>query len=273
MSGNLWIFGGGGFGESGLYGALNDLWKFSPSSGNWTWETGSNMAFAPSVYGTQGVAASRNTPGARQGSASWVDASGNLWLMGGYANGVDDWDDLWKFDIKAMLWTWIGGSSSHGEQGVYGTLGIPDPANHPGAREDAMCFTDLQGRFWLFGVADATSNPGARRGAAVWRDNSGNPWLFGGVVSSGSEFYEYGDFWMFNVSSKQWTWLGGSNQPNSLGTYGTQGATSAANTPGSRVNAIGIIGNDGTFWLLGGYAPGDKGPYGFALNDVWRYRP
>ena len=34
-------------------------------------------------YGTQGVAAAGNVPGARSGTISWTDAQGDLWLFGG----------------------------------------------------------------------------------------------------------------------------------------------------------------------------------------------
>ena len=40
-SGDLWLFGG-----TGANGALNDLWKYSPGAGLWTWVSGSNSANA-----------------------------------------------------------------------------------------------------------------------------------------------------------------------------------------------------------------------------------
>jgi hypothetical protein len=84
-SGNLWLFGGAGYDSVGLVGntELNDLWMYSPATGLWTWVSGSNTADAPGVYGSQGIAAAGNVPPARDGAASWIDASGNLWLFGG----------------------------------------------------------------------------------------------------------------------------------------------------------------------------------------------
>ena len=35
------------------------------------------------VYGTKGVPAAANVPGARDESISWTDSTGNLWLFGG----------------------------------------------------------------------------------------------------------------------------------------------------------------------------------------------
>ncbi len=55
----------------------------SAQSDAWTWMSGSNQIDAAGVYGTKGVAAAANVPGARSDSCSWVDDSGDLWLFGG----------------------------------------------------------------------------------------------------------------------------------------------------------------------------------------------
>jgi hypothetical protein len=45
-SGNLWLFGGYGYDSTGSVGKLNDLWQYSPSSGQWTWVGGEDAANA-----------------------------------------------------------------------------------------------------------------------------------------------------------------------------------------------------------------------------------
>lgn len=89
-SGNLWLFGGQGYdaatNATGIL--LNDLWEFSPSLNEWTWMGGSSALpksanGLPGVYGTLGVAATGNSPGSRDGAATWVDTNGNFWLFGG----------------------------------------------------------------------------------------------------------------------------------------------------------------------------------------------
>ena len=45
--------------------------------------SGSDQIDAAGVYGTKGVAAPANVPGARYDSCSWTDSSGDLWLFGG----------------------------------------------------------------------------------------------------------------------------------------------------------------------------------------------
>jgi hypothetical protein len=91
-SGNLWLFGGHGYDSTGAVGNLNDLWRYSPSTKEWTWVSGEEVANASAVYGTRGGAAASNVPGARYSARSWIDSSGNLWLFGG--NGYDSTGDL-----------------------------------------------------------------------------------------------------------------------------------------------------------------------------------
>lgn len=80
-SGHLWLFGGGGADSTGNGGYLDDLWRFDGS--NWTWVLGSNVAGEAAAYGTMGVPAGTNAPGARSGAGGWMDAQGRFWLFGG----------------------------------------------------------------------------------------------------------------------------------------------------------------------------------------------
>ena len=83
-SGDVYILGGQQFGG----GLLNDLWKYS--GGQWTWVApdmpGDSNPFVNElgIYGTQGTANSANAPGSRNQGLGWTDASGNLWLFGGF---------------------------------------------------------------------------------------------------------------------------------------------------------------------------------------------
>jgi hypothetical protein len=72
-SGNLWLFGGAGYDSSGALGDLNDLWRYNPGTGLWTWVSGGNVNNASGVYGTQGTAAAGNVPSARYSASSWID--------------------------------------------------------------------------------------------------------------------------------------------------------------------------------------------------------
>jgi hypothetical protein len=159
-SGNLWLFGGGAP-TSATDGSihLNDLWEFNPDTNQWTWMSGYDHTVG-GVYGTLGVPAAANVPGARQGAMGWADSSGNLWLFGG--SGYDSaktsgiLNDLWKFNPSTKQWTWMGGSSTvpnanDCQPGIYGTQGVASANNVPGGRSYAASWTDANGNVWLFG--------------------------------------------------------------------------------------------------------------------------
>jgi hypothetical protein len=47
---------------------------------------------------------------------------------------------------QSGLWTWMKGDSLPGSTAVYGTQGVPDAANTPGAMYEAYNWTDLDGK-------------------------------------------------------------------------------------------------------------------------------
>jgi N-acetylneuraminic acid mutarotase len=123
-SGKFWLFGGLGADSTGTAGYLNDLWMFDPKSGptgEWTWMAGSSTI--PGSYSGQsgtyeilGTTNSANVPGGRFGPTGWIDASGNLWLLGGQGF---DWtgtlgllNDLWEYSPNTGQWMWMGGSDT-----------------------------------------------------------------------------------------------------------------------------------------------------------------
>lgn len=322
-SGNVWLFGGGGCDSTGTFIFYNDLWRFSPSSGEWAWIGGSTANFATGVYGTKDVPAPTNIPGGRAAFARWTDASGNLWLFGGdaYDNSTSaaaEQNDLWKYSPTSGEWAWMGGSSTYDASGVYGTQGSPAPANVPGARFGALNWTDANGNFWLFGgigwdstgsrgmlndlweyspssgewtwvsgsntvnatgvygtlgVAAAGNVPSARDLGAAWTDSDGNLWLFGGegYLVSTQFYHRLNDLWKYSPSSGEWTWVAGSSTFDATGVYGTQGVAAAANVPGARATMATWQDASGNAWLFGGYQYDDPTNTRFEMNDLWKY--
>jgi Chitobiase/beta-hexosaminidase C-terminal domain/FG-GAP-like repeat len=266
-NGNLWLFGGDGYDADDNENALNDLWEFNASLQEWAWMGGDNVVPCPSgsdcpayagVYGTLKTASAANSPGGRYGATSWTDKNGNLWLFGGLcidSTGNDGWcNDLWMYSTTTDEWTWMGGPSTVSLDNLsYGTLGVADPGNLP---------------------------PG-RMGAVGWTDTNGNLWLFGGhayVVNGVGTTYT-NDLWMFNVTTDEWTWMGGvaaypcsgSGCDGSSSVYGTLGSPAPGNLPGARWFASGWTDSSGNFWLFGGEGMVAGG--GNLLNDLWEYSP
>ncbi len=311
-SGNLWLFGGAGYGSTSTYGQLNDLWEYS--GGDWTWVTGANVINQVGVYGAEGTASASNVPGARTDATGWTDANGNFWLFGGQSvTSAYTWyfSDLWEYSKGE--WTWVSGSNSTNEAGTYGTLGTPSSSNVPGARRGAVHWIDSSGNLWLFGgineshpdlfndlwkyrggqwtwmggsngsnsqagvygskgVAAAGNFPGARVDALSWTDPDGNFWLFGGLGddSVGSGVTYLNDLWEY--SGGKWTWVSGSNIGSQTGTYGTEGMASADNTPGGRYDAVGWVDSAGNLYLFGGTGlNATSTTIESSLNDFWEF--
>lgn len=126
-------------------------------------------------------------------------------------------------------WVWMGGSSSAGQAGIYGTLGSPATGNVPGARSNAVVWTDVNGNFWLQGGCGYDVN---------------------------GHFGELNDLWKFDPSANEWTWVGGNNIAGEYttqgGVYGTLRVPSSNNFPGSRNSAVSWTDKIHNFWMFGG---------------------
>ena len=205
-NGNLWLFGGNGYDSTGNTGSLNDLWKFNPTTNQWTWVGGSNLApcnnYSASsgifggyfcgnlgTYGTLGVPSVGNIPSGTSGASTWVDSSGNFWLFGGV--GLDPSGQfigrtnvLWEFNPSTGQWVWMGGSTETancieltngggavvcgGPAGVYGTEETVSSGNIPGSRLNALSWVDRGGNFWLFSGQETNTDASLVDQNDVW---------------------------------------------------------------------------------------------------------
>jgi hypothetical protein len=206
-SGNLWLFGGEGLDSVGTSdgtpnGSLNDLWEYSVTNNQWAWVAGSKTANVDGVYGLQPLIGPSNTasaagtvglspvtpntmPGSRWASNAWTDHAGHLWLFGGWGLDADGThgngflNDLWVYTPSATFgqagtWTWVKGSTTGGQNGVYGDelRGYKTFVNWtPGGRRAAMSWIDLKGEFWVLGGEGYDSTNAAGNGLLndMWR--------------------------------------------------------------------------------------------------------
>lgn len=232
--GRLWLFNGK------LGQGTNDLWCFDPALAQWAWMSGGQGTNPAGSYGTKGVPAPTNLPKARgYAPAMWCDAQGDIWLFGG-GGATLEMNDLWRYRPTDGLWTWMHGDSTLGAVGVYGTLGVADPANTPGRRYE---------------------------NSATWRANDGTLWLYGGETMP--LFQAYNDVWRYDVTSGMWTWMHGAAGTFGTTSYGTLNVPSPSNTPGRRGVWTRWTDDDGGFWLFGGMVHGVNLP----RNDLWRFDP
>lgn len=240
-SGSVYLFGGIGFSQSSGSGRKGDFWKWDGT--NWTWLGGSVGIEAPGVYGTKGVGAINNWPGARDEAASWVGTDGSFYLFGGYgtdSNGaIGQLNDLWKWD--GTHWIWMGGSNVVNGSASYGTKG----------------------------VSALTNIPGSRNATAFWRSQNGDFYLFGGFGLDGNgDSGRLNDIWKWDGT--HWTWLGGSNIRNEFGVYGTKGVPNSANSPGGRSTTMSWVSGNGDVYIFGGSGRATSGS-NTILNDLWKW--
>lgn len=150
-NGDIWIFGGYGYGESGGVGYLNDLWKYSPDSNLWTWMGGPKTPNVTGTYGSLGVLDAASWPGARANYEAFVDSDGKFWLFGGN-NLAGKFNDWWMFDPNQDgLCGYMGGVGVVNANGIYGSLGVTEYGVYPGARTQMYGWSGADGTLWIFG--------------------------------------------------------------------------------------------------------------------------
>jgi gliding motility-associated-like protein len=299
LNGNFWLFGGNNLVTWDAYSAL---WKFDPNTLEWTWVKGPSAPLMPGIYGTQGVPSPLNYPGYREyGCVTWVDAAGDLWLYGGRGpdiNGVyGSIDELWRYNIATNEWTWMKGSGTANQPGIFGVIQLPSPINNPPGTDETACgWTDAAGDFWMFGgerllgansdamwryniatnewtwmsgqntgpvvvnygtlqVASPTNTPGTRRAYAHWEDLQGNFWLYGGNTSGAVNSPSTGihsDMWKYDPATLQWTWMAGNSVPYSPSTFTAQCLPGNGTPQSVYENRVNWRDQCGRFWSLSG---------------------
>ncbi len=239
----LYLFGGLGKGISGGFGNLNDLWEFNPASNSWLWSNGPNTINSATI--TSGSPNSIR-PGSRQNAVSFVD-NDIVYILGGYgydgSGNLGYLNDLWCYNLTTKLFAFLKGSTTRNQFGVYGTQGIANSLNNPGARFGAAAWVNNK-KFYLF---------------------SGYGFASIGVASS------MNDLWEYKPSTNNWTWLKGSFSIEQGGSYGTKGVYNTSNIAGARYYASSFSTNN-KIYLFGGIGYGSGVGAGY-LNDLWEYTP
>jgi hypothetical protein len=303
-NGNLWLFGGLGYGASTGYGELNDLWMYSAQTGLWTWVSGSSETNSYGIYGELGIPASSNSPGSRHVSAFWL-LDNDLYLFGGNGFGslsMGYLNDLWKYSIQDNQWVYLSGSMTADVQGNYGSQNIPSATNQPGSRASssywasennsmlylfggsAAITTEQLNDLWQFDVTTNTwtwisgtsvgNHPGVSGELGLPSVNNIPAGRLGAVSFAQNNYlwlfggytnYYINDLWRYNIATGEWTWMGGDVFPGDLGAYFEQGPSTFPNYPSNKEAATGCASDSGKFWLFGG-----TGSVGGVMNDLWK---
>jgi len=254
---------------------------------DWAWWFGSTTEDA---FGTvslpPGEAADPNTPGGRDFAVTWTDASGQLWLYGGFGWPMKTTPPAGWPGLLSDLWVWTGWP--YGNQGghwipadlpiITPTTGTPYADPTPLQYEDSWPVYGTQGSGTACAATPACTKPGARWGGATWTDAGGNLWMFGGQGIADDGYGLLNDMWEFQpgvydlqITGTQvtgtgtytgtWVWQAGSDLRNTASTGSFPGARWA---PATWTDASGNV------WMFGGQGYDVNGNLGL-LNDLWEY--
>lgn len=223
-NGDLWLFGGSVKAQRSPQGvSKNDLWRYKPSTNNWTWISGYNSVSSDGVYGTRGTATGYNQPAARSNAVFWKDNSGNFRMVGGLHGGTTQYlNDTWRYIASSGNWVWMAGDSTVNKDARYAH------------------------------GANGTVNPAATSGATFVKLSGGGIWMFGGHGYVDGSRGRLNDLWKYDVSVNRWTFLKGGKTTDTTATYGTQGTAHASNAPAGTQGACGWLDANGNFWIFGG---------------------
>jgi hypothetical protein len=215
--GTLWTFGGQYMSTNS---ACTDMWMYDPGTNMWTWMSGDSALNTHGNYGVLNVESATNLPPSRWGYTHWQD-NDNFYIFGGF--GLEEYDDIWKYNTSNNRWTWLGGITTNDNHGLYLQTCSYGGNKLPAARfENRTCqTTDCSKLFWTFGGVDRFDN-------------------------------NFNDLWNFNIQTGEWRWVSGDSTTNSPGHYGTMGIPSASDLPAARNGFCFWADDAGALWLWGG---------------------
>jgi gliding motility-associated-like protein len=205
-----------------------NLWKFNPTTNNWTWMKGNGSTTINPTYGTINVFGLNNTPGGFSACPAvgvlytmWITSDDHLWMLVNRNLGTLQ-TEMWEYNPTVNQWRCRRiDQSDFGQAQVYPQSCVEnDPTIHPVTRSEMR---------------------------ADWVDNCDNMYFFGGgnfcTMSP-----VYNDIWRYNPTTNCFTYLKGSTTNE---VPGTQGVFSNANIPPVSAGAQSWS-NDKGFYLFGG---------------------
>jgi gliding motility-associated-like protein len=156
--GDFFIFGGDIVDTTSIISGarLNDVWRYRPSTNNWTWVSGSNTLLAKAIYNGYCTPDNNSEPQNKfeYNAITANDCNRTSWLFGGYSSD-NTVNDLWTFDTDNYKWTLVSGN--------------PDT-------------TIYDFNYGIKGAASSTNSISPRGGTAMWTDKNLNVWIFGGFA-------------------------------------------------------------------------------------------
>ena len=272
--GNLWLFGGTTYYSAAVFGFLQDLWEFQPNTGGQPVTATPTFSPDSGTYTTeQSVAISDATPGATI-----------YYLIDGNTPASEYTAPILVFSSQTI--EAIAGATGYENSNVATANYIANnitaaatptfsPVSGTYLTTQSVTISDTTSGAAIYYTTDGTmpTTSSAVYGAPILVSSSQTILAIAVVSGSpnssiASAVYTIGP----TGTLGEWAWMGGSNQKNQPGVYGTLQAPSAGNMPGARNESTSWTDQNGNVWLLGGTGYDANGNQGF-LNDLWEFNP
>eukprot|EP00158_Paraphelidium_tribonemae_P007298 Partr_v1_DN28186_c1_g2_i6_m55301 len=171
------------------------MWSYNFDTSRWTFLSGTSANSPLAVAGSRGQWSTEFYPKGRYHHGIVFDSVYNIvYLRGGAAQSPSPaLDDVWAFKRETLEWAFLSGESTSFSPAVYGQRGQSSPLNTPGSRAGPQI---------------------------VFHEYSGLLFLFGGYFGGPSFYGTFNsDFWAYNTSSYEWTWVSGPTVTSVDGTF------------------------------------------------------
>ncbi len=111
-------FGGFGWDSNHNLGHLGDMYSFCSDESGWRrLSSGPTIGNLSPTYGKLGIEKASNFPGGRYGSIALPAVANdleNLYFFGGSLSSGENYADVWRFNVKSYMFTWVGGPQGTG---------------------------------------------------------------------------------------------------------------------------------------------------------------
>lgn len=218
-----------------------EFWNYSIATNNFTWVDGISSKSNYSNYGPNLFYEDLNTASVYNlvmpTKFKWGENGTKLWFIT-HSSSTPLLAGMFEYDVASSTCSKIKNfSTTPNNYGIYGQLNVPNTTNIPPYRENAC----------------------------LWETDT-KLYLMGGFGVNGNN-YLYNDFWSFDKTTKNWTWINGSeNNVTPLSFYSNIGEVNPNNYPKSRRNAQTWADAEGNLWLFSGI-----NDQGYFLNDFWKF--
>jgi len=284
-------------------GYHNSLWKYNMLTNNWIWVKGEKLTQHPGFYGKMNVERSENLPFSRCFSFLWLDNT-KLNLFAGEYDQVCGMD-FWDFNLATNNYCWVDGitrkicdyyfedlttpsvynimyptklkwSEKGSKLWFISELGIPfhGQSVRGGMFEydvaTSVCHKIINnpsqqsnlGIYGEKGIPDPANIPPSRGNGSLWETDT-KLYLLGGSAIT----YHFSDFWVFDKSTKMWTWINGAKYNETpYFHYSAIGVADPDNYPKAKTKTQTWVDADGNLWLFSG-----NNPEGYFMNDLWKF--